>query len=112
MLDEAVRVMELLIVLLVAAASLLSWLLPAVGLLALVVLAQTWKDPELRRSGPFWYAYRISRYYVFAALLIALLWLLAAVFVINTDFWTEYDPDANPDPLPALEHAIEHWDDV
>jgi len=104
--------MDLLMVLLVGAASLLSWLLPALGMLAIFVLGQTWPPPDRPESGLFWYLYRISRYYVFSVLIIALLWLIAAVFVINTDFWSEYDPESNADPLPAFEHAIEHWDEM
>ena len=45
-------------------------------------------------------------------LVIALLWLLAAVLVINTDFWSLYDPAASSDPLPALEHALHHWEEI
>jgi hypothetical protein len=43
---------------------------------------------------------------------IALLWLLAAVLVINTDFWSIYDPETSSDPLPALEHALEYWEEM
>lgn len=91
--------------------SLASALLPALGLLALYVLAETWRPPV---SAPRWFrtAYRLSRYYVFTVLVIALLWLLAAVLVINTDFWSIYDPGSDNDPMPALEHALQHWEEI
>ena len=92
--------------------SLASTLLPILGLLALYILAETWRPPH--SDAPAWFrtAYRASRYYVFTVLLIALLWLLAAVLVINTDFWSLYDPEIDADPLPALEHALEYWEEM
>ena len=91
--------------------SLASALLPVLGLLALYVLTETWQAPV---DAPAWFraAYRLSRYYVYTVLVIALLWLLAAVLVINTDFWSLYDPEADSGPLPALEHALQHWDEM
>ena len=91
--------------------SLASALLPVLGVLALYVLAETWQAPV---QAPRWFrtAYRLSRYYVFTVLVIALLWLLAAVLVINTDFWAIYDPETTSDPLPALEHALEYWEEI
>ncbi len=91
--------------------SLASALLPVLGVLALYVLAETWEAPV---QAPSWFrtAYRLSRYYVFTVLVIALLWLLAAVLVINTDFWSIYDPETSNDPLPALEHALEYWEEM
>jgi hypothetical protein len=91
--------------------SLASALFPALGLLALYVLAETWRSP-INAPGWFRTAYRLSRYYVFTVLVIALLWLLAAVLVINTDFWSVYDPEADADPMPALEHALQHWEEI
>ena len=101
----------MLLTLAIALISLASALLPILGLLALYILAETWQAPAQAR-GWFRTAYRLSRYYVFTVLVIALLWLLAAVLVINTDFWSLYDPETTSDPLPALEHALEHWEEM
>lgn len=92
--------------------SLTSALVPLLGLLAIFVLAETWQPPAA--DAPAWlgHAYRVSRYYVFTVLIVALLWLLAAVLVVNTDFWSLYDPTVEPDPVPALEHALQHWEEV
>ena len=95
----------------IAVISLASALLPVLGLLALYVLAETWQAP-VNAQGWFRVAYRLSRYCIFTVLVIALLWLLAAVLVINTDFWSLYDPAASSDPLPALEHALHHWEEI
>ena len=92
--------------------SLASALVPLLGIVAIFVLAQTWQP--LTAAAPAWlrFAYQITRYYVFAVLIVALLWLLAAVLVVNTDFWSLYDPDVEADPVPALEHALEHWEEL
>ena len=63
--------------------SLASALLPALGLLALYVLAETWRPPI---GAPGWFrtAYRLSRYYVFTVLIIgdAILTVRAVFFPV------------------------------
>lgn len=92
--------------------TLASALAPLLGVLAIFVLSQTWQPPGPEAPAWLGYAYRITRYYVFAVLIVALLWLLAAVLVINTDFWSLYDPAVESDPVPALEHALQHWEEL
>ena len=69
-------------------------------------------SPGADRKPWFSLFFKISRYYVFVVLILANLWLLAAALVINTDFWSLYDPSADADPSAALEEALQHWDEL
>ena len=104
--------METILPIISGIASVLFLALPLLGFLSLFMLAETWREPGADRKPWFLLFFKVSRYYVFVVLILANLWLLAAALVINTDFWSLYDPSADADPSAALEEALQHWDEL
>ena len=109
---RTVTAMETMLPIVAALLSALSLALPLFGFLSLFILAETWRGPGEGRRSWFLQVYKATRFYVFAVLILANLWLLAGVLVINTDFWSLYDAGAGVDPGTALEEALEHWDEL
>ena len=104
--------METILPVFAAVVSVLFLALPLLGFLSLFILAETWREPGTDRRPSFVLLFKASRYYVFVVLILANLWLLAAALVINTDFWSLYDPSTDLDPSAALEEALQHWDEL